>query len=254
MTQEEAKAFAGVATEANSFITPFLGPGGFSPFALASSSHLGGALPKSLGLAPLQQDCSSLSGDLTDADGDGIPVNLTEVANCVISIEGTRIIFKGSLQVQDKDDSNPLSGYSVTFNGYEFTVTAEGETASIKMDLNFDLTISGGVYRADYDYDISVTSPEGSGRIAFDYTITYTPDDTATPFAAGTFVFSGALDFSNDGESYSMTSSSTGLHYSETCGDFDSGSALYKDGAGNTVTITYNSCNSVTVTYNGSPL
>lgn len=255
LTQEEAVEFSSLAVASNSFIlAPFFSSNGFSPLATANLALRDAVLPAAGRLSPQQEECTTVTGSETDADNDGIPVNLTLIADCDITYEGGRIIFKGSIRVQDKDDSNPASGYSVVYDNYELTVTSEGETASIKIDMNFDLTISGSVYRADYDFDLSVSSPEGSGRIAFDYVISYTPDNAADPFAAGTFVFDGSLQYSGDGENYSMRTSSAGLHYSATCGDFDSGSSRYQDNAGNTVAVTYNSCGNVTVTYNGSPL
>ena len=257
LTQQEAQEFVGVALSANKFILePFLGLGAGSsgPFGLTAPARLNALGLQTSGLSVQQEDCTTLTGNETDADNDGIPVDLTLTADCDQTFEGGRFIFRGSVRIQDKDDTNPTSGYSLVYRDYELTVSADGQTATIKLDMNFDLTIGSGVYQADYDYDISVESPEGSGRIVFDYTVTYTPDNAADPFEAGTFTFDGSLQYSSEGESYSMTTSSTGLHYSATCGDFDSGSAQYADSAGNTVTLTYNSCGNVTATYNGSPL
>ena len=257
LTQQEAEEFVGVALSANEFILePFLGlgAGGSGPFGLTTPNLLNDLGLQTSELSVQQEDCTTLTGNDTDADNDGIPVDVTLTADCDEVFESGRFIFRASVRIQDKDDSSPLSGYSLVYDDYEITVSADGQTATIKLDMNFDLTIGNGTYRADYDYDLSITSPDVSGRIAFDYTVTYTPDNAADPFEAGTFAFDGSLQYSSEGESYSMTTSSAGLHYSAVCGDFDSGSAQYADSAGNTVTLTYNSCGSVTATYNGSPL
>ena len=96
-----------------------------------------------------------------------------------------------------------------------------------------------------YDFRIDVSDSSGNASFEVQGTPTYTADPgTTNPFDAGTFTFDGKVSFQDSDGTYELTRQSGGVHYSNSCGGFDSGTVNYKDTSGNTMAITYTGCNS----------
>lgn len=265
LDQGEAETLSALATQSDRFLIAMLQ----DPFSLTlASSTTSASLPrpltKLLGQTPetdlgvLQsEECVTEGGNTTDADNDGIPVSATYTIDCDYSDPSYGSLkLTGSFTFSDKDDNDPLSGYTAEVSDYDYTFSADGTNVTFSMDLAIDLTVTADSYTADYTLNYDLSSAEGSGSLSYDYSLTYRPADASDPFAAGTFVVDGSLDFESGGERYSLTVETTPeLLYSSSCdSSFVGGSARYEDSEGNALTVSYSGCNNVSASYNGAPL
>ena len=235
-------------------------PTGIAPLAASNGTPLPGPVSNvalRAGLNPQATDgCIAAEGKFEDADSDDIPLDVTFRFDCKEVDGNTTATFKASVQVIDKDDTNPESGYRVEVKDFNYTETVGGASSSVSLEQVFDLTVGDTSFTIQHKLELSVLSPEESFSFAEDHILTYTPDNLANAFAAGTFVLNGTTTLSAEGETYKLTvATQPSLHYTETCSsEFDKGSVRYADNIGNTVNITFNACDDITLTYNGSAL
>lgn len=259
-TQENASDLKALTLSSHDYFFAMLEqPTGIAPLATNGATLPGPVANIALqaGLDPQDTgECVVEGGETEDADGDEIPLSATFSFDCKETKEGYAATFKASIQVVDKDDTNPESGYRVEVKDFEYTETVNGAKSSVSLEQVFDLTVDDTSFTIRHILDLSASSPEESFSFAEDHTLTYTPDDLANTLAAGTFVLNGTTTLSAEGESYKLTvATQPSLHYTETCSsEFDGGSVRYADNVGNTVEISFNACDDITVTYNGSAL
>lgn len=201
----------------------------------------------------------------TNADGDLVPARLSKSTDCTIRSDqtGAGLSYKGSVLIEDKDDTRPKSGFKVSNNTYTLNFFGDGgmtaaPVSSLFYKHNVDLTWNNPNYSIASEFEFSGSSGEGSFKIAHSYTASYAPDNVEAPFSGGTLNFQGTASLDTTGANganpkrYSLSQSSANLRYSSACKKrFVGGTTTYTDGRGNSLVITYNSCTSVTVTYNG---
>ena len=201
----------------------------------------------------------------TNADGDLIPARLSKTTDCSIRDDqnGAGLSYKGSVTLEDKDDTKSKSGFKVSNNTYTLNFYGTGGlTAAPVSNLfykhNVDLNWNNPNYSIVNDFEFSGSSADGSFKLAYNYSATYVPDNVETPFVGGTLNFQGTASLEAAGANganpkrYNLSQNSANLKYSNTCKKrFIGGTTTYTDNRGNSLVITYNSCTSVTVTYNG---
>ena len=224
---------------------PYVGPG----------SYLGGFPSGGLqGLEALGCYYSS-SNNVIDADGDGIPSNVSYVFSCSdadLAIE---------VNARDTDDRDPSSGFVVARNwsskGYGgIGVSSESLNSLEKIDTAysvrsfFDMTWDFGDYQQAINYD---------------WLFSYIPDSAQQPTKGGDINLSGTLDIKLGGtgplSTYNFSGIkiiSSGLHLSPSCpqgfAGFNAGKISIKDGGNSTLEITYNDRCASSVKLNGAPL
>lgn len=258
LTEAQAGNFAKVALQSDDYLIGMLAnPMGFSnplsTLSLSNNPELNLVALSIAALEPQQTDCYSETGSDVDADKDGIPASSVISFDCSSSENGFSYSYKGKITFADNNDADPKSGYSVKIENYEISFNNKGDIFKLSMNLDFSMIVTATSYTAKYTFDFETSGTDASGKIGFDYTYTYTPDNAADPFAAGTLSFTGNMTFTEGSDTVSLTSSSTGVHFSESCKTgFDSGTVNYADNAGNTLKVTFNACDKVTVSYNGS--
>lgn len=239
-----AQSLSTVATQSDQAILGTF-QGSFQPLSLASVQGI-----------QRQATCSTVTPNpVVDNDGDGIPASETTTYNCSQATDGYDA--SGSISIQDHNDSLKTSGWeehinSVSLSMSGFSMTADGDLV---------LVTTSTPYTLDANYTFSYSSGSASGSMTIDVHPRYTPANLSAPFAAGSFVLNGSISFSDGTHTYSLHRTSNNLTYdSAKCQDtFTGGTVTYKDGAGNSLEITYSyssstmSC-STSFTYNGQPL
>jgi hypothetical protein len=136
-----------------------------------------------------------------DADSDGTPATVKMTFNCAgTTAGGTAFTTEGEATLQDTDDAAANSGFSMSLTNFHAKATRTDGTA-------VDRTINGSFSRnktspdwqisKKYSHNVSVTrgSTTNTGSVSLEVSKTYTPDDAAKPFAAGTV----KLDKANPG-------------------------------------------------------
>jgi len=168
-------------------------------------------------------DCSqsTVSGDATDADDDGIAVNARYEIKCTKSFADVPVFDdvvvverQGTLVMQDADDNDPYSGYhaqgDITYNYVNENFTAHH---------SFDRTWS----RAGNGYNYNLNNAwqwQAAGisyKIAHTHGGSYTPDDSQDPFAAGWVNEQAEVkQFVNGALEYTVKED-VNLHLNQTC-------------------------------------
>ncbi|GEM90819.1 hypothetical protein ODE01S_22530 [Oceanithermus desulfurans NBRC 100063] len=210
-------------------------------------------LPFSSGAAPLDVaswDCDSVTvtGALTDADGDGIPVNASYNGRCTWSYSGGEGSFSGywqynDLNVQDPNDADPEAGIKVS-GEVEWGFSGGGDSLTWTWTLTrHDLVKQGSQY--DFDYEGSWQVDYNGDTYTFSYNLsgTWTPDDAQNPWGDGTLNAIGSFSGTDAScaSGWDLEVSLSGVHY--TGGLIDSGTASFSgtdcDGTSTSVTITW---------------
>lgn len=262
MSQAAATQVASLSQSTDQLVLGMISPGGFSPTSVGMQSFglkmLGMQGVGTGSLAPMATSSCITSSPTTpvDNDGDGWPATATESYNCSSSSGGTTITVTGSVTLTDKNDSDPTSGTTASVNNLKITISGGGSTGTITENLNWDLTkTAAGSYALVYDFRVDASGSGSTAALELKGSPTYTADNAADPFAAGTFTFDGLFTYSDGSATYQLTHTSSGVHYTSTCtSTFDGGQDHYADSNGNTLDIAYSGCNSFTMTYNGNPL
>lgn len=148
---------AGPNTVSESDVIKSLSRSAFFYSAVQSSvpAGIGAPLPSLPFQLPVadQVSCSTfnISGDDTDADNDGIPVNLQSTFNCTYQPnQNITITYDGQVHVKDDNDSDPQSGWDIctgTINGNcsrnPVRITHSSPAGTIDLDLTGDMDLDG---------------------------------------------------------------------------------------------------------------
>jgi len=176
------------------------------------------------GVVPLDTatwDCTSVtaSGDLTDADGDGIPVDATFNGGCTWSYSGGGGSANGSwefrnLNVQDPNDRDPDAGVKAS-GQVVWTLSAGGGTITWTWTLSqHDFVKDSGGYSFIYRGIWTTETSQGTFTEEYKLTGTWTPD-ASDPWGDG--VLSATGHFSGNGpgctNDWSLDVTLTSLHY-----------------------------------------
>lgn len=189
----------------------------------------------------------TLTDNRVDGDGDQIPV-YAEVRynNCSFQ---SGLTINGFIGVQDKNDADPKSGFTIAAN---LTLTYGTNTARLAMGIDYTPG-AGGAYNVRYGYLLQANDD----KIAYGVNMSYTPkaDGNTNPYDAGWVNFTGRLAYKKSGEYYVLDMKGEKLEHSSSCtSSFVSGKATFQDNANSKLVIEYTGCNSYTVTYNGNPI
>ena len=127
---------------------------------------------------------SGASGDLTDADDDGIPRSATLNGECTLTTsEGTFTWKWQDLSIKDPDDSDPEGGIEVSGRVvYEFA-SSDGVTFSLTWTIETHRVVKGEA-EGVYDYTIKGSWEARAGDEA--YTVNYDLSGTWEPNADDT--------------------------------------------------------------------
>lgn len=252
LTQSAATQVASTGQMGDQLVMSMFAPGGFSPTSVGLQALGVGALTPTA-----TSPCVTWSPTTpVDNDGDGWKANATATYNCSSTSSGVTVTITGTVSETDKNDADPYSGTKATATDLKLTVSGSGSTSTITENLTWDLTKnSAGSYGLNYDFRLDMSGSGSNATFEAKGTPTYTADNAADPFAAGTFTFNGAFTLTDSGSTYQLTHTSNGVHFDSTCSSsFDGGQEHYADSNSNKVDITYSGCNSYTMTFNGTAL
>ena len=169
-------------------------------------------------------DCSesTVSGDATDADDDGIAKNATYNIECVKDFAGLPIISElvtvkrtGTLTMKDADDNDPTSGY-IANGDITFDYLDEAFTTKHLFSRNWSGNASSG-----YDFDNRETWKWDEGGMELEvmqvHKGSYTPDDASDPFAAGQLIDNASVKYTVDNSAAQEISAQANIHFNKSC-------------------------------------
>ncbi len=219
---------------------------------------------------------STTPSPLIDADDDGVPANATTSYNCSYTGPGgTSYALTGSITLQDNNDNQQYSGYSVSFDNFKSRVS--GDNLSVERTLNGNYSMDrqdATLFKISKNYTHSVTKTvfnnTYTGSLVFNVNKTYAPDSDgdSNPWNAGTIT----VDKASPGSATWIRGNNTRnliwytdptLHYNRsTCQNpsgrlmnFDSGAKEYvyinPAGQKSTLRLEFSACGNFTVTLNG---
>ncbi len=216
---------------------------------------------------------------LVDADDDGVPANATTTYNCSYSGPGsTSYSLNGSIGLQDTNDNQPYSGYSVTFTNFKARVS--GDNRSVERTLNGSYSMDkqdATLFKISKNYTHSVSKTvfnnTYTGSLDFNVSKTYAPDSDgdSNPWNAGTITVDkaspGSATWKRDNNTRNLIwYTDPTLHWNRTACqnpldrlmNFDSGAKefVYTNPAGekSTLRIEFSGCGQFSVTLNGQPV
>ena len=217
------------------------------------------------------------SGDTTDGDGDNFAEDETRTFDCVLfSFEGISFGGRGSLAIDDKDDTDAASGVMLQADAAYVLSVLDNPLFSVTTEVSLDVSASEGA--ADYDlvhrgsagvadpfvqlalvgtYDAVLTGTFAGGTVGVQggFTITTTNTDCETVDAALQEDCRQAVQES-PGVSGELGVTTSELRYdvANCATTFTGGYFDVTDPAGNVLKSTYNGCGPATVTINGQPV
>ena len=212
--------------------------GSISNAPVSLPSMPGGVSSLSISKQETTTSCSGTpSGNLTDTDDDGIPVNGTYDFTCNYP---NNIVLQGKISAKDDNDNDPQSGFDVCTGVLSPTcsrdpITATGSFGTFKqtMDINLSGNVAQGYTFDTFYYKWELISSSGNvSAVMNSNNLTYDPDADGNndPWDKG--IWNGTINFTASGgssASYSITldnlhvgacsdGSATGkITYSGTC-------------------------------------
>ena len=210
-------------------------------------------------------DCWTVSGDQSDADGDGLPADATfTYANCSYAADGWTETYSGSDELKDTTPTTASVDYTDQFD-VQFAVSDSTGDSENDHLTGLDTSASGAPGAVSYvdassdDYSGTYESQSYSGNESDDLTYAFTANDSSwnpltDPAPAGSETISGSWSDTFGGQEIDTNvSTPTALAYDPACngGDFTAGQIVAASSDGSSVTITWNGCNDVTETYQG---
>jgi hypothetical protein len=196
----------------------------------------------------------------TDADKDSVPalynstfVDCTE--NKLIWIE----VKNGVVNVADKDDNNPQSGFTsrATNLRVDYFANNSGQKGENwgrvvqNWDANVDVSATGSRGSFVLKIDLTNVKENKSWSGSLDIEGSYVPkaDNDLNNFDAGTINFQGQIQLGD----FVLGKTITNLTFDETCEAGPvSGKVRYDDGGQNFFEVTYTGCNKGTFSYNST--
>jgi len=169
--------------------------------------------------------CSNeqVTGDATDADNDGIPVNATYVADCSLSDSSSSLTWHVNLTAVDNDDSDPQGGYAIS-GQVTWTFTSSGEDYTWTWNItHHDLVKTATGYSFTYVGNWAMSSSthsEANMTLSYDLSGSWTPADpnaTTGYWTNGTLNASGNYNLAADTMSYSISYSVNDLVLTDSC-------------------------------------
>lgn len=212
--------------------------------------------------------------NFVDADDDGVPASITVTFDCAgTRAGGASYTTEGSVSLSDTNDALPLSGYSVSFNGFHTVVTRDdGTVIDRSLEGSFTLDKSDAslyTIAKNYSQAVSVTTGgntyDGSAQLEVEKT--YAPELPDTPWAKGTITIAqdnpGSLTWERGGRVRNLIwYTDPTLHWNRAdCAsparllNYDSGAKVWvytrPNGEQDTLRLEFTGCGEFTVTLNG---
>lgn len=203
------------------------------------------------GINVVGNDCTTVPGDQTDVDGDGILDDSTATYSCAGDL-GFAYSYDGQWIMKDKVQQDGGAAYLFTGNGLGKYSIQQGllkyawiyaEKSSLD---TFARTGGGSTGQYVYNWDARGSAGVLGVAASFDLKWRLNLALERSPDLSGqgsTVTVSGQASAGNTQTGLGGSSSLQGtLHYLKSCGGFDGGSLKYVSG-GSTKTITYTGCN-----------
>lgn len=206
----------------------FFAPGTLGSRALANVTRIAPNTFKPAILAfSLDSGCTpAIAGDTTDADGDGIPLDVTftfNASNCGYDDgQGSLIALSGTIHIRDTDNVSVLFGYAIDFGNWGVAITTNTgqgtQTGQFFIDggQGAGITSSTAASQEDLTYRVRI-----NGTQVYKFTSTtdvgYSPTSgTIDPgnqnrLQSGTFTLNGRFQFTGDASTGADGSWSFGL-------------------------------------------
>ncbi|ACO04789.1 MAG TPA: hypothetical protein DEP48_05270 [Persephonella sp.] len=206
------------------------------PIVLPSMPQGFGPVSATISAQQVTNCTGSASGDLTDIDDDGIPVNGTYTFECKY---GTYVTWKGKISAKDDNDNDRLSGYDICTGVFSngcsrepTTMTSSLGTVEKITDVNIDKVDSTYVFTPFYHkWTFKPSDPTASTiyGILESTDLSYTPDADGDndPWDSGTWNGTITATGSDGTSTASINITATDLHISDTCDGADGGSITY---------------------------
>ncbi len=213
--------------------------------------YFGSVFGSAIGEWQCQQ--TDAQGDLNDADDDGIAENATYKYECskdfAFGMSPVKVTRKGTITAQDKDDSDPYSGYKMGEKVvYSYSIMGVG---GVSVTREFQRDWSGNAhsgYTFTHSHSWSWTSPVSSdvNKVERSYSGRYTPDSADHPFDQGQLVSDGAVKHYLNGVEKDVVSVHSDLHVNSSCQPAaDNGTITFKVGNTTTKTVEFTGCGQV---------
>ncbi len=235
-------------------------------FGSSGSNPAPHLLPSTLSAQSSNYNCTtdSVTGNQTDADGDGIPVNITYEFECTSSDNGSTTQTSGKVQIKDQDDSDPESGFAIctgtiqgnTCSRSPITSTTTSSSGSVNTKLTMDVNIvkNGTTYTYNSFYFKLIL---GSFLdLTLDASGMSYKQDTAGDWENGTINGTMTLTVGSGGSTESFSVTYTDLHVSSSCDTADDGTAVWTRNSTcpsnddiKDLTVNYTGCNTGTYSY-----
>ncbi len=211
------------------------------------------------------------TGNLTDADGDGVTVSGKYGISFSFDTLGIKMVLKGVITDDDSLTDNDPYAWHVTFNNPDrtdnnFDFLFSTNSSNLEMLYHGDISASkvSNTYTVSLNnFAMKITANDTlSASMTYDWTVTFTPDiatwHPGDASAAGKFTIDGSFGYSN-AVSYNLNIETvTPLHISSELmtgsAIIDSGTIKLTDASGNVVEITFGIGGTYTVTLNGIPV
>lgn len=222
---------------------------------------------------------STTPSPLMDADDDGVPTSATTTYSCTYtSPGGISYSLNGSISLQDTNDNQPFSGYSVTFTNFKSRISSDNRSVERTLNGSYSMDKQDAtLFKISKNYTHSVTKTvfnnTYTGSLVFNVNKTYAPDTDgdSNPWNAGTITVGKASPGSatwtrgNNTRNLIWYTDPT-LHWNRAACqnpfgrlmNFDSGAKeyVYTNPAGekSTLRIAFSGCGQFSVTLNGQPV
>lgn len=166
-------------------------------------------------------DCTPEAEGSTDADSDGIAASRVVTFSCSgVSFLGGTLSASGVLTIEDGDDNDARSDFTVDVDQFTYTLETDSSSVSFTIDANLDVTVDGADVTLAWNYNFTLTTVTSGTThtlsIVYDFDLSLTSDDELTPFESGTMDLEGTVTATYDGAVGTLTLSTDGLTYSQT--------------------------------------
>ncbi len=183
----------------------------------------------------------------TDADGDGIPVEVLAVfANCGLGSGASNPVLNGAIYIKDGNDSNANSSYGIIID-----LTISTGSSSLKLGLGVDYSAPATPTGAHgFNFVVLLKSVEAgvTSEVGVSFNSTFQPTSGTNPYGNGTLNFTGTYSETEGSTSYGFNLTGTNLGINTSCDDFNAGTLRVAD-TNSSFLITYTGCG--TGTYSG---
>ena len=213
-------------------------------------------LEEILDVPAAEWDCngSSVAGDASDADADGIAKDATYTIDCVKNVDlpaplgQTSVHRSGTLVVQDADDHDPTSGYDVRGDvTYAYAVAGQSVSAARTFTRHWTGTAAEG-YAFTHEQTWAWSAAGQSYKVEHERQGSYEPDRWTDPYAAGLLNETGTVkQYVNDVLQLTVSETTDDLHVNESCDPAADSGSITLEFAGQSKTITFTGCGEYTV-------